>query len=151
MGPMSSIFGNNHYFSSVALYNSTNALMDIFICLSNSGHRRMSSVSSSGRLSPASKFWCTHMAHFLCKEVLFSCSEHVWVLSKSPLFRFLQVSDFASCCACFVWLLCRFCKELSEVVNGLRIPPPPVSITRCKRATENALRSLGERGLFLCM
>ncbi len=40
------------------------------------------------------------------------------------------MSDFASFCVCFVWVLFVLCKELFEVPEGVRIPPPPFATDR---------------------
>ena len=43
--------------------------MNLFAWLGNFGQSRISSIISDGRFLLTGKLWCTHMAHFLCKEV----------------------------------------------------------------------------------
>ena len=105
---MSNLPGNTFLLSS--LENSTTSSsppknqttpIEFLVCSGSLLQTETSSRSSAGRSDSFNrKFWCTHMAHFSCV--------------------------FASFCACFVWVLLVLCKELFGVLEGIRIPPPPL-------------------------
>jgi len=116
--------------------------MKFFIGVGNFGQRRMSSLSSDGRVPLAKKSWCTHMAHFSRKSLLCSCLELVLVLFKLLFLR------------AFVVVLCWFCYGFARVCSlarrGFESPRLQSSFAACQRRKTAAAQSLrDEAGHFI--